>query len=147
MSGMLDAFAARSPLASLEGLGTVSPDGLRELGVPESHELDRDQYGALAASAVAGLVGGAVTGWVIGGKPVAGALVATGGTALAFGLFPPTWLAVERRRCVEPGEAAEASDVAVVTSFTRPSNGMRAALGVGGVILILLGFIARSART
>ena len=86
-------------LAVLEGLGNIQPESLTSMQVPEITELDRDQWTGIAITGAVSLVAGAVTAWAVGGRPLAGALIGLGGSAVAFSVFPPIWLRVERARC------------------------------------------------
>lgn len=92
-------------LAVLEGLGNIQPEALASLAVPETNELDRDQWTGIAITGVVSVVAGGVTALAVGGKPIAGALIGLGGSALAFSIFPPIWLRVERAHCAAPGAA------------------------------------------
>jgi hypothetical protein len=97
-------YTARSPLGVLEGLGNIQPEALSEMGVPERHDLDQSQWTALGLTAGAGLLGGALLAWSVGGKALTGALVGVGGASLSLAVFPPVWVSIERARC-EPSAA------------------------------------------
>lgn len=103
-------------LAVLEGLGNIQPEALASLSVPETNELDRDQWTGIAITGAVSVVAGGVTAWAVGGKPLAGALIGLGGSALAFSIFPPIWLRVGRAHC------ASTPTSAVVDATPAPST-------------------------
>lgn len=113
-------YHARSPLGVLEGLGSIQPEALDQVGVPSSELLDTTQWAAVGLTAAAGALSGAVLAWAVKGRPLSGALVGAGGAAVALAAFPPVWLTVERRACAAvPTATAAPSPTSVASSAAR----------------------------
>lgn len=116
-------------MGSLEGLGQIQPEALAELAVPESNELDQAQWIGLGITSAVAVVAGAVTAWAVGGKPMSGALVGLGGSMVAFAVFPPVWLTVERARCAAPREAPATPSPSTTERLRDAARAARELLG------------------
>lgn len=117
-------------MAVLEGLGNIQPEALSQLAVPETNELDSEQWTGIAITSGVSLIAGAVTAWAVGGKPIAGALIGLGGATVAFAVFPPIWLRVERARCAAAPVAvtADPATTGVVDLAAERERRLRAAV-------------------
>lgn len=119
----------------LSGLSQViEPAVLREMQVPEHNELSTSQWTHLGFTLGVGLTGGALSGQVFAGKPLAGALVGLGGASLGAAIMPPLWLKI-----VRAGEAG--SGAAVISEYTRPSATLRFALATFGLLTLGAGIV------